>query len=234
MSRFSTSIAFLLVGLAFNQVHGQSIGSGHPGMKVVTGSPGSVAIYQDEPHTFGVGLMGGWKDRQLRLVVDEGYNFDKSYPGAPKQLFPFDKDTAFSCSGGSWTSDFGRWDYSRRKSVGYRLIDGRLSQFEDVQRAAAVKYHLSSGEEFLGFIGNKVFYWKGFDPTKVFWRDQSSSKTYFVELPKGVIDLFGAASGIKKDIAILAFSKSRGWFHYSPYTDEVIEIKLSKGVEFAP
>lgn len=203
-------------------------------MKVVTGSQGSVAIYQDEPHAFGIGLMGGWKDRKLRLIADEGYNFDKSFPDIPKQLFPFDKDTAYSCSGGSWTSDFSRWDYSQRKSVGYRLIAGRLTQFENVQEAAAVRYHLLPGEEFLGFIDNKIFYWKGFDPTKVFWRDQSISKTYFLALPKGVIDLFGAASGIKKDIAILAFSKSRGWFRYSPFIFEVIEIKLSHGIEFAP
>jgi len=152
----------------------------------------------------------------------------------PHQLFPFDQETAFSCDGGSWTSDFSRWDYSHRSYVGYRLAEGRLTTITNVQKEAAVKYHLSQGDEFLGFIGNKVFFWKGFNPSKVYWRVQGTSQTYYLNLPKGVIDLYGAARGIKKDIALLAFSKSRGLFHYSPYTTEVIEIVLSKGFECAP
>lgn len=225
---------FLSTGFLSTQGMSQSIGSGDPGLKVVSGPSGSFAIFKDEPQTFGIGLIGGWKNRNIQLVIDQGYHFDKAFPGDPMQLFPFSEDSAFSCTGGSWAPDFKRWDYSRRKYYGYQLIDCRINIITDVQQEATVKYGLGSGDIFLGFINGTVFYWRNFDPSKIYWRTKDPTKTYYQALPTWVIDLYGAAHGIKKDIALLAFGKSHGLFHYAPYTHEVIELKLAKGTECVP
>jgi len=228
------TVLILTVWLSASPAVSQSIGSGNPGLKVVTNKLGAVAVYQDEPQTLGAGGMGGWKNRQINVIVDDGYNFDKSFLEISDQLFPFDSDSAFTCKGGSWTSDFSRWDYSRRKYFGYRLLDGRLTIFNDVQKQASEKYQLSPGEEFLGCIDQRIFFWKGFNPSSVYWREQGTSRIYRLDLPKGIIDLLGATRGIKKDIAFLTFRKSHGFFHYSPYTFEPIEFNLSKSVPCAP
>jgi hypothetical protein len=235
---YSSSIVLALLSMGFfvRPAAGQTIGSGDPGLKVVIGNSDSVAIYQDEPQTFGVGLQGGMAKRRILVIVDQGYGFNQRAMDIPKQLFPFDSEAAFTCSGGRWALPPGphRFDYTPRKYVGYRLVDGRLTVFTDVQKEAGAKYRLSPGEEFLGSVDSRVFYWKDFDPSKVYWRDQTTTKTYSLALPEGVIDLYGVARGLKQDIRLLTLRKSHRLFNYSPYTDEVIEIPLSKGAQFAP
>jgi hypothetical protein len=234
MNARSAFAIFIAVGIGACPIFGQSIGSGHPGLKVHALKSGSIVIYQDEPNTFGNGLMGGMKDRKIKVIVDQGYNFDQASMEIPEQLFPFDPDSAFSCDGGTWAPGFKQWDYSRRETIGYRLADGRLTIFSDVQKEAAIKYNLSAGDEFLGCIDNRVFFWKNFNPSHIYWHDLTLSKTYSFRLPKTVIDLHGVARGIRKDVKLLTFSKSHGWFRYSPYTHEAIEFKLSQGAPIAP
>jgi hypothetical protein len=228
MSRSSVLVAFSAAWLSIGTARGQSLGSGHPGLKVVTGKAGAVAIYQDEPGTFGAGLIGGMKDRQVQVIVDVGYNFDKRSVEIPEQLFPLDAESAFSSSGGGWVA-VGRWDYTRRRYAGYRLAAGRLTRFPGVQEQAAARYRLAPGDEFLGFVRSKVLFWRGFDPSRVYWREQGSSRTYCVALPGGVVDLLGAARGVKKDVALLTFRKAQGPRKYAPYAHEVIELAFSKG-----
>ena len=116
-----------------------------------------------------------------------------------------------------------------RISALYILVDGKLTISNDVQAQAMARYALKSNEVFLGRIDNNIFYWKGFDPSRVFWHAKDSSTVFSIELTKAVIDIYGATRGVKKDIGFVVFRKSPGFFHYSPYTDEFVEISLAKG-----
>lgn len=173
------------------------------------------------------------KNRQIKVVMDQGYDFGIELMLHSSQLFPFGPNTAFTTRVGSWNSDRS-WNYKARSHIGYRLIDGKISIFQDVQKEAALAYQLPTGAAFLGCIDHRIFYWNDFNPNHVFWREEGGSKIYKIQLPKGVIDIWGVTRGIGKDIAILLFRESHGFFKYSPYTDEVFEFTLSKSVPFIP
>jgi len=209
---------------------GDDLGNGDPGLKVATRGAGSAVIYRDEPQTVGVGLRGGMMSRNIEVIVDQGYGFNKQSMDIPSQLYPLDAVTAYTCSGGSWSSDFKHWDYSRRKTIGYKLVSGQLTVVPDAQKVAAEKYSLGKGEIFLGYIDGRIFYWRDFDPNYIYWRKPPEAKVYAASIPSGVIDLYGATRGIKKDIGFVVFRKSSGPLSYSPYTDDFIEITLADGV----
>ncbi len=234
MNRSKTQKIMLAIALLGAPSFSQSIGTGNPGLKVAKNESEAIVIYKDEPQTLGVGLMGGMSDRQIKVIVDDGYHFDKSDMAIPKQLFPFDSNAAFSSEGGRWRIGFKEWNYLARTYSGYRVESGKLTTFQDVQVSARAKYKLTSSDEFLGCFGGRVFFWRGFDPSFVYWRGVSDSHTYRFLLPKGTIDLYGACKGVKKEIAIVIFGKSHGLFHNSPYTHEVCEFNLSEGSSIVP
>lgn len=205
------------------------IGSGNPGLKVAINKSKAVVIYQDEPFTVGAGAMGGAKSRNIDVIFDNDFHFEKDSLPMSDQLYPFDADSAFTCDGGSWGSTFKTWEYVPRDSTLYRLTEGKLEISSDVQLKAKAKYGLKGDTVFLGFIDNKIFYWKGFDPSRIFWRSTDSRIIYTINMPKGVIDIHGATRGIQKDIGFVVFRKSPGIIHYSPYTFDFIEISLGKG-----
>jgi hypothetical protein len=205
------------------------IGSGNPGLKAVSKNPAGIAIYQDEPETVGNGLMGGFRTRHIRVIVDQGYGFNQENMDVNglKQLYPFDPDSAFSCSGGQWGSP-SNWQYEPRTSTLYRTNENKVEVTQDVQEMARAKYNLTPNEVFLGYIDGKVFYWRSFDPSRVFWKEHGSHIELSVPMPAGIIDIYGATRGIRKDIGFVVFRKSQGLIQYSPYTSDFVEISLSK------
>jgi hypothetical protein len=201
-----------------NVAKSPSIGSGNPGLKVAARGTNAdaVVIYQDEPETVGIGLQAGMMDRKIMVIYDKGYNFRQQDMENPDQLYPFDQDSTFTSSGGSWDQLGKNWDYTPRGASGLRLANGGLTTFTNIQAAAEAKYHLSNDETFLGFIDNKVFFWRGFNPTRVFWRERDSQEVYYYTMPKQLIDIYGVTRGIQKDVCFVTFAKSTGFFQYSP------------------
>lgn len=104
--------------MSLNAAELSQLGSGAPGLKVATRKPDAYVIYQDEPSTVGVGLQGGMLQRKIQVLFDVKYNFSKKRMEIPEQLYPFSHNSAFTCTGGSWSSDFAKWDYTTRKSIG--------------------------------------------------------------------------------------------------------------------
>jgi hypothetical protein len=208
----------------------QSLGTGDPGLKVATRGEDAIVIYRDEPQTVGTGLMGGMMSRKIEILIDRNYHFQKNRMVVPSQLYPFDSESAFSCEGGTWSADFKRWQYLPRKCAVYRLVDGQLTTFADVQKVAAEKYRLAPGEVFLGLIDHRVFFWRDFNPARVYWHQLGDASVYSIDMPTEVIDLYGATRGIRGDVGFVVFKKSTGFFRYSPYTEGFTEIFLSKGI----
>ena len=103
-----------------NVAKSPSIGSGNPGLKVATRGTNAdaVVIYQDEPETVGIGLQAGMMDRKIMVIYDKGYNFRQQDMENPDQLYPFDQDSAFTSSGGSWDQLGKNWDYTPRGASG--------------------------------------------------------------------------------------------------------------------
>jgi hypothetical protein len=206
------------------------LGSGDPGLKVATRGADAIVIYKDEAETVGVGLIGGMESRKIEVLIDRQYHFQQNRMDIPRQLYPFDAESAFTCEGGAWSADFKHWQYTPRRCSAFRLVDGQLTTFTDVQKVAAEKYRLGADEVFLGLIDNRVFFWRGFNPARVYWRQFGDDSVYSVDMPKDVIDLFGATRGIRGDVGFVVFRKSTGFFSHSPYTHGFTEIFLSKGV----
>lgn len=231
---FSALVLLIVLGGIIEAARATSplldLGSGHPGLKVATRGAEAVVIYRDEPKTVGAGLQGGMATRDIVVLIDRQYQFRRDQMDIPQQLFPLDENSAFTCEGGSWSSDFKHWEYRRRHWAGYRLVEGQLTTIADVQKTAAEKYRLESGEMFLGFIDGRIFFWKNFDPTRVYWRKLGNATVYRVSMPNGIVDLYGATRGIQKDIGFVAFRKSPGFFHYSLYEHDFVEIHLKDGV----
>jgi hypothetical protein len=178
--------------------------------------------------TIGVGLQGGMLNRKITVLFDKNYHFDQNSMEIPNDLYAIDRDTAFTCSAGEWASP-GQWSHTPRRTTGYRLVNGELTVFEDVQQAAQIKYDLKSNEVFLGFLNNTVFFWRDFNPKFVFWRQLGSPQTFRIELPNGIIEIYGAAKGIKQDVGFMVFRKTPGLIHWYPRTWGFVEIQLSKG-----
>ena len=222
-------LAGIITCIATSLLASQStgIGDGSPGLKVATKESGAIVIYQDEPTTVGIGLMGGMLERKIKVILDQGYGFRQEAMQEQEQLYPFDEQSAFTSEIGSWGPDYKAWRYVPRKSVGYRLADGRITVFESAQEAAREKYQLKPDEVFLGAIDHKVFFWKAFDPSIVFWRTSGSAELSSYRLPKRVIDLYGITRGITNDVGVVVFERSPGLIHYSPYTTEFIQFSTS-------
>ncbi len=206
------------------------IGSGQPGLKIATRPPGSIVIYEDEPSTVGVGLMGGMATRKIRVLIDQNYHFSKDRMEIPEQLYPLAPDIVFTSRGGTWTDNFHRWDYSARTYVGYRARGSEVDLVPDIQAAAHRLYGLRPDDVFLGAFNNLVFFWSGFDPSHVFWRRLGDDAVFEASMPRNVIDIYGATRGIKKDVGFVVFAKARGLVVYAPYETEFVELSLSKGV----
>jgi hypothetical protein len=206
------------------------IGSGQPGLKIATRAPGSIVIYEDEPSTVGVGLMGGMATRKIRVLIDQNYHFSKDRIEIPEQLYPLDPDAVFTSSGGTWTENFHRWEYTARTYVGYRARGSEVDLIPDIQAAARRIYSLRPDDVFLGAFDNLVFFWSAFDPSHVFWRRLGDNAVFEASLPRNVIDIYGATRGIRKDVGFVVFAKARGLIVYAPYETEFVELSLSKGV----
>lgn len=210
-------------------VQSGQLDAGYPGLKIVLAPAGAVAIYADEPKTVGVGLRGGMKTRHIKVLFDQGYGFDQRAMDIPEQLYPLDSDTAFTSTGGAFRLDPPRWDLPKRTATGYRLIDGQLTVIPDALAVASSKYRLERNESFLGRIDNRVFFWRDFNPTMLFWREIDSEQVYGVQMPKGMIDLYGVTRGVKKDIGLVALRKSPGLIHITPNTHDFLEFSISAG-----
>src|SRR5271165_2450204 len=195
-----------LVGSSY-AADGPQIGSGQPGLKITTRAPGSIVIYQDEPSTVGVGLVGGMATRKIRVLIDQNYHFSKDRMEIPEQLYPLDPDAAFTSSGGTWTDNFQRWDYTARTYVGYRERGSEVDLIPDIQAAARRLYNLSPDDVFFCAFDNLVFFWSAFDPSHVFWRRLGDNAEFEASLPQNVIDIYGATRGIRKDVGFVVFAK---------------------------
>jgi hypothetical protein len=206
------------------------IGSGHPGLKIATRAPGSIVIYEDEPSTVGVGLVGGMATRKIRVLIDQGYRFSKDTMEIPEQLYPLDPDAVFTSSGGTWTEDRHRWEYTARTYVGYRERGSEVDLIPDVQAAARRLYGLRPEDVFLGAFNKLVFFWSAFDPSHVYWRRLGDDVVFEASLPRNVIDIYGATRGIRKDVGFVVFAKARGLIVNAPYETEFVELSLSMGV----
>jgi hypothetical protein len=206
------------------------IGLGQPGLKIATRAPGSFVIYEDEPSTVGVGLVGGMATRKIRVLIDQNYHFSKDRMEIPEQLYPLDPDAVFTSSGGAWTEDFHRWEYTARTYVGYRARGSEVDLIPDTQAAAHKLYNLRSDDVFLGAFDNLVFFWSAFDASHVYWRRSGDDAVFEASLPRNVIDIFGATRGIRKDVGFVVFAKAGGLIAYAPYKTEFVELSLSKGV----
>ncbi|MGH2508535.1 MAG: hypothetical protein ACRDHZ_14220 [Ktedonobacteraceae bacterium] len=212
----------------------EKLGSGNPGLKVVSlvqFGKNAIAIYQDEPQTVGNGLMGGYRDRHIVLLADQGYGFNQQSMDVNglEQLYPFDNARAFTCSGGHWNEAYNQWLYEPRYSTLYKIVNGQIITSQDVQSIAQNEYHLTSKEVFLGFIDSRVFFWRSFDPSRVFWKKCDSPEEWMASMPGGIIDIYGATRGIRKDVGFVVFRKSPGLIHYSPYTEDFIELMIADG-----
>jgi hypothetical protein len=205
------------------------IGSGDPGLKIASSQDddSEFMIYQDEPWTAGIsGYIGGMAHRKINVIFEHGYDLNKILTGvhvpAVKQLFPFDTNSAFTSGRGANPQD-PRW------SIGYRLVDGALTVFTNVQKAALVKYRLADDEVFLGFVDGRIFFCnKGLQPKAVFWRGESDQKVFSYGLPRGVVNIFGVTTGVEQDVGVAVLRKARP-LYAGDYEPDFIEIRLSKG-----
>jgi hypothetical protein len=133
-------LAFVVSSYAADQ---PQIGSGQPGLKIATRAPGSIVIYEDEPSTVGAGLAGGMATRKIRVLIDQNYHFSKERMEIPEQLYPLEPDAVFTSSGGTWTEDFHRWEYTARTYAGYRARGSEVDFIPDIQAAARKLYSLA-------------------------------------------------------------------------------------------
>jgi hypothetical protein len=221
-----------------------SLGSGDPRLKVATKTTNAnaIVIYQDEQVTAGIGGLGGMQDRTITVVVDHGFHFRKNsqdirVDNVPLQLFPFDCNSAF-------TSEIGAVDPNAEAcvsnggtppwSIGYRLENGRLTTFTNVQTEAAAKYHLNQGDIFLGCINSRVFFCKNrFHPAVVFCRDEDNQHEFYFKMPRKVVDIFGVTRGVQNDFGFVVLQGATWHLHPSPYEKQFIELSFSNAKPMA-
>ena len=246
MSKLTIVVIFLsvLLNATVHAAEPPNIGSGYPGLKVATrvGDANAIVIYTDEPDLVGpVGLVG-MKNRKINVIIDHGFHFQKDSieipQPIPQQLYPFDSNSVFTSEIGSNDSDAKQYAAAGGTPpwpVGYRLVDGHLTVFTNVQEAAEAKYHLTNDEMFLGFVDSRIFFCKrAFKPAVVFWREQDSQQAYSFAMPRGVVDIFGVTRGIQKDVGFVVLRKAAWHLHPAPYEKDFIEIKLSSGKLMRP
>jgi hypothetical protein len=239
---FGVGFLSALLILTVSAVEPPNIGSGSPGLKVVTrpGNSNAIVIYHESPESPIGGPIGAWATNyNFQVIVDHGYGFLKQKTnsltiGGPLELYPFATNSAF-------TDDVGAMRIMKPPvwlqgppEVGYRFIGSDLTIFTNVQQQAQMKYHLHSNEFFLGFVDGKLFFFKN-NPVKVFWREPGSRKVYCYHLSRAVIDIFGVTKAIdpNKDVGFVVFRHVWRWpwqsLFLGPYEQDFIQISLSKG-----
>jgi hypothetical protein len=211
------------------------LGSGEPGLKIIYKTTNQFVIFVDEPWTVGPGALGGDEDtRNIQVLSDHNYDLieklrSRSLSDFPQQLYAFDEQMAFTCEGGRWAPDYKTWEYWPRDTQLFSTNEDGLVVSNDVYTPARSRYGLTTNQLFLGRIGTNIFYWEQRDPRKVYYRGVvEMNATNCFELPKRVRDLYGVTKALhkNKDVGFMAFGKSAGFFHYSPYDFDLIEFSF--------
>jgi hypothetical protein len=227
-----------------------NLGSGNPGLHIIFNKTNQYVIFLDEPWTVGDGLIGGYDKRNIRVVADRNFGLKKMIQtrtwgeGDVLQLYAFDEQSAFTCQGdskppdaqtyhinsmGYYTSADGRRAYFPRKSQVFSTNADSILVSDDVYALARFRYGLTTNQSFLGRIGTNVFYWVIRDATKVYYHAaENAHATNYFTLPKRVIDIRGTTRAVdtNMDIGFDTVALSKGWFHYSPYTFEFVEVSF--------
>jgi hypothetical protein len=233
-------IALLVVAVCFQLYGGAApptnLGSGEPGLKIDYKTTNCFVIYLDEPWTVGTGFIGGYDKRHIDVLLDRNFGLKEKLPtrqwdGNPQQLYPFDDQRGFTCDVAAMGPDPKTWKNSSNwphQTQLFSMNGDSLSVSDDVYALARHQYGLTTNQFFLGKIGANIFYWEMGDPEKAFFRavGEKAPSRYF-ELPKGVIDLFGVAKSVKKDVGFVVLRKSPGLIHYSPNTFDFIEVSFN-------
>lgn len=226
-----------------------ALGSGEPGLKIIYKTTNQFVIFVDEPWTVGPGLIGGYYDRQIAVLIDRNYGLKeklqtRAWDDIPEQLYSFDDSTVFTSEGESRPPD--NQIYITNRIGGYVSADGKLVYFprvtqvfsisagsilvsDNIYAMARARYNLATNQMFLGRIGTNIYYWETEDPRKVFYRaGAGESATNYFELSKGIIDVFGVTRGVKEtdNIGFTVLRKSKGFFHYSPNEFTFIEFSF--------
>jgi hypothetical protein len=220
-----------------------NLGSGEPGLHIIYNTTNDFPIYQyvillDEPWTVGSALIGGFYERNIQILADRNFGLKEKFRsrswwhGDMLQLYPFDENTVFTCEGGMWGNDFKTWNYFPRKTQVFSTNQDNILISHDVYSLACSRYGLATNQLFLGKIGTNIFYWETQKSTIVYYRTaEGAHTTNYFKLPKRVIDIHGVTKSVSTNmnVGFSTFSKSTGWFHYSPYTFEFIEVSLKNG-----
>jgi hypothetical protein len=229
----------LILIVAFVPLYGGTLpstilGSGEPGLHIIYKGTNQFVIYVDEPWTVGSWLIGGMPERHLQIICDRNYGLKERIQSLTgkidtiQQLYPFDDQRAFTCDLAVVEPDPKTGgDMWPHQNMLISLDGDSLSVSDDVYALARHQYGLTTNQVFLGKIGTNVFYWEMGDPRKAYCRavGEKQAAVYF-ELPKGMIDLFGVAKGVKKDVGFVVLKKSTGFFRYSSNEFVFLEFSL--------
>jgi hypothetical protein len=131
--------------------------------------------------------------------------------------------------GAGWSPDGKIWNYWPRKTRVFSTNAESIWVSDNVYALACSRYGLTTNQLYLGKIGTNIYYWETRNPAKVYYRGVvHAGATNYLELPKRVVDLLGVTKAIHKgkDIGFMAFEQSPGFFHYSPYTYDLIEVSF--------
>ncbi len=185
----------------------------------------------------GDGLIGGFDKRNIQIIADLNFGLKEKlrsrswFEGDVMELYAFDEQTAFTCDGGAgWRPpNYRSYNYWPRKTKVFSTNADNIFVSDDVYALARSRYGLTTNQLFLGKIGTNIFYWETQNSSMVYYRAAEGAQTanYF-KLSKRVIDIDGVTKSVSTnmDVGFFTFSKSTGWFHYSPYTGEFIEVSF--------
>lgn len=212
-----------------------NLGSGEPGLHVIYNTTNQYVVFLDEPWTVGDGLFGGYDKRKIQVLTDRNFGLKEMIQtrtwgeGDVLELYAFDEQTAFTCEGGMWSADYKTWHYWPRKTQVFSTNADGILVSEDVYELARTRYGLTTNQLFLGKIGTNIFYWETRDSKRVYYHAaEKAQATNYFKLPKRVIDIYGVTRAVNtnKAVGFNTFSKSTGWFRYSPYSSEFIEVSF--------
>jgi hypothetical protein len=218
-----------------------NLGSGEPGLHIIYNATNDYptnqyVIFLDESWTVGGGLIGGYDKRNIQVLTDRNFGLKEMIrsrtwgQGDVLELYAFDENTAFTCEGGSWSTDFKTWNYWPRKTQVFSTNVDSVLISDDVYTLARARYGLTTNQLFLGKIGINIYYWETRDPTTVYFHTTKEARaTNYFKLPKSIVDIDGVTKAVNTntDVGFYTFSKSTGWFHYSPYTGAFIEVSFN-------
>lgn len=217
----------------YGGVESSRFGGGEPGLKIIYKDANQYVVFVDEPWTVGSGLIGGYNDRQIAVLIDKNYGLKeklrtRTWDDNPEQLYPFDDKTAFASHGANWDSDHKVMTWPGKTQV-FSINGDEVVVSNDVYALARARYGLNTNQLFLGKIGTNIFYWETQDLMKVYYRSAAGeSATNYFEFPKGILDFEGVTRGIKEreNIGFAVLRKSKGFFHYSPNEFAFIEVSF--------